>query len=58
MGEVDLFRKVLWSNSYLCCLGISSSVYRLAMADGSIHKHFMDTPAVQLGRVRLATVVT
>lgn len=29
--EVDLFRKVLWNNSRLCCLEIGSSVYRLAV---------------------------
>jgi hypothetical protein len=57
-GEVALFWKVLWSNSSLCCLGISSSVHRLAVAAWSICKHFMDTPAVQLGRVGPAIVVT
>ena len=56
--ELDLFRKVLWSTSHLCYLEISSSVYRLAVAAWPTHKHFTDTPVVQLGRVRLATVVT
>jgi hypothetical protein len=32
-GEVDLFRKVLWSNSLLCCLEISSSFHRVAACD-------------------------
>jgi hypothetical protein len=34
---VDLFRKVLWSNSCLCCLEISSLVHRLAGSGRSIH---------------------
>ena len=51
---MDLFRKVLWSNSHLCCLEISSSVHRSAAAARSTHKHFMDTPAVQFSRVRIA----
>jgi hypothetical protein len=51
---VDLFRKVLWSNSCLCCLEISSSVHRSAAAARSTHKHFTDTPAVQFSRVRRA----
>jgi hypothetical protein len=29
---VVLFRKVLWSNSHLCCLEIGSSVHRTSMA--------------------------
>jgi hypothetical protein len=37
VGEVDLFRKVLWSNSRLCCLEISSSVHRLAGSGSLIH---------------------
>jgi hypothetical protein len=41
MGEgwsgVDLFRKVPWSNSHLCCLKISSSVHRSAGSSSSIH---------------------
>ena len=48
IGEVDLFRKVLWSNSRLCCLEISSSVNSIAWYTC---KHFLDTPAIQLGRV-------
>ena len=55
---MDLFRKVLWRNSCLCCLEICSSVHRLAAAARSTRKHFTDTPAVQFSRVRLATVVT
>jgi len=55
MGEVDLFRKVLWSNSHRCCLEIIASVPRSA-AGGS--KHFMVTAAVQFARVRLETAVT
>jgi hypothetical protein len=51
-------RKVLWSNSRLCWLEISSSVHRLAVAAQSTQKHFMDTPAVQFSGIRLATVVT
>ena len=48
-----MFRKVLWSNSHLCCLEIGSSVHRSAAAARSTHKHFMDTPAVQFSRVRI-----
>ena len=51
---MDLFRKVLWSNSHLCCLEISSSVHRLAAAARSTCKHFTDTPAVQFSSVRIA----
>ena len=29
-GKVDLFRMVLWSNTYLCCLEIGSSSHRSA----------------------------
>ena len=36
-GEVDLFRKVLWTNSWLCCQEINSSVHRLAGSGSSIH---------------------
>lgn len=36
MGEVDLFRKDLCSNSCLCCLEISSSVHRSAAAARSL----------------------
>jgi hypothetical protein len=35
-GGVDLFRKVLWTNSLLCCLEIGSSVHRLAGSSSSI----------------------
>jgi hypothetical protein len=52
---VDLFRKVLWSNSCLCCLEIGSSVHRSAAAAPSTHKHFTDTPAVQFSRVGIAS---
>ena len=52
--KVDLIRKVLWSNSLLCCLEIGSSVHRLAVAARSIHKHLTDTPAVQFSRVWLS----
>jgi hypothetical protein len=45
-GGVDLFRKVLWSNSRLCCLEISSSVPRSAGAARSTRKHFMAPPTV------------
>lgn len=38
MGEEDLFRKVLWSKSHLCCLEIGSSVYRSAAAARSTLK--------------------
>jgi hypothetical protein len=55
---VDLFRKVLWRNSCLCCLEICSSVHRLAAAARSTRKYFIDTPAVQFGRVALAKAVT
>jgi hypothetical protein len=57
-GGLDLFRKVLWSNSHLCYLEIVSSVHSLAAAAQSTGKHFMDTPAVQFGRVGVTTVVT
>jgi hypothetical protein len=36
-GEVDLYRKVIWCNSRLCCLEISSSVHRLAGSGSLIH---------------------
>jgi hypothetical protein len=54
MGEVDLFRKVLWSKSHLCCLEIGISVHRLAAAARPTHKHFMDIPTVQFRRIRIA----
>jgi hypothetical protein len=41
---VSLFRKVLWSNSSLCCLEIGSSVLRSTAVPRSTRK---DTPAVQ-----------
>ena len=47
---------LLWSNSRLCCLEISSSVHRSAAAVRSTHKHFTDTPAVQLSRIRIANM--
>jgi hypothetical protein len=40
MGEEDLFRKVLWSNSYLCCLKIYTLVHRLVGAAQSTCEHF------------------
>jgi hypothetical protein len=55
---VDLFGKVLWSNSHLSCLKIGSSIHRLVAAAWSTCKHLMDTPAIQFSRVRLATAVT
>jgi hypothetical protein len=59
MGEVGLFRKVLWSNSHLCCLEIGSSVHRLAGSSSSTHLQTLtDIPAVQFSRVWLATAVT
>ena len=54
MGKAVLFRKVLWSNSCLCCLEISSLVHRLAVAVRFTRKHFMDSPAVQFGKVGIA----
>lgn len=54
---MNLSRKVPWSSSHLCCLEIGSSVHRFAAAAAlSTHKHITDTPAVQFGRVGLATV--
>ena len=53
---MDLFRKVLWSNSHLCCLEISSSVHRSAVAARSTHKHFTDTPAVQFSRIWISNM--
>ena len=57
-GEVDLFRKVLWSNTDLCCLEISSSVHRLADSSSSIHLQTPQGYKGSLVRIRLATVVT
>ena len=44
--------------SPLHCQEIGRSVHRSAAAAPSTHKHFTDTPAVQFGRVGLATAVT
>jgi hypothetical protein len=52
-----LFTNILWSNFYLYCLEICSSVQRLAAAL-STHKQFRDKPTVQFGRVWLARVLT
>jgi hypothetical protein len=41
---------VLWSNSHLCCLEISSSVHRSAAA-ANTYKHFTDLAAVLFSRV-------
>jgi hypothetical protein len=38
----------VWRSSCLCCLEISSSVHRSAVAIQSTHKHFTDTTAVKL----------
>ena len=55
--EVDLFRKVLWSNSScLRCLEISSSVHRSTAAARSTRRYLTDTPAVQFGRVWIANM--
>jgi hypothetical protein len=53
MGEVDLFRNILGSNSCLWCLEINSSV-QLPVAARSTCKHFMNILAVQLGRVGIS----
>ena len=37
MREVDLYRKVFWTNPCLCCLEISSLVHRLAGSSSSIY---------------------
>lgn len=50
---MGLFRNGLWSNSCLCCPGISSSVHRSATAARATGKHFMDTSAVQCSQVRI-----
>ena len=55
-GEVDLLRKVLWSNSHLCCLEISSLVYKLIVAAPSICKHFTDIVVVQFSRPGIANM--
>jgi hypothetical protein len=41
----------------LCCLEMDSSSHRSVAAARSTRKHFTDTPAVQVSRVRLATAV-
>ena len=46
-----LEKKGSLNNSHLCCLEISHSVHRLAVAAPSRRKHFTDTPAVQFHRV-------
>ena len=51
---MDLFRKVLWSHSHLCCLEISSLVHRSTLTAQSTCKHFTDLPAVQFSRVGIA----
>jgi hypothetical protein len=56
--EWTCLERFLCSNSFLCCLEISSSVYRLAVAARSTYKHFRNMPTVQLGRVGLATLMT
>jgi hypothetical protein len=48
---VDLWRKVLWSNSCLHFQEISSPVDSSAAAAQSTCKHFLDTPEVQFGGV-------
>lgn len=48
--ETLLFRKVLRSNSHLCCLEIGSSVHRLAAAARSTWKHFKNISAVQFAQ--------
>ena len=53
---MDLFRKVLWSNSCLCCLEIGSLVHRLAVAAWSICERFRDMTAVQFSRVGIANM--
>jgi hypothetical protein len=50
---VDLFRKVLWSNSHLCCQEIGCSVHRSAAA-AATHKHFTAISVIWFGRVRIA----
>jgi hypothetical protein len=52
--DMDLFRKVLWSNSRLCCLEIGSSVHRSAAAARSTQRLLTDTPAVQFGSMGIA----
>jgi hypothetical protein len=54
-GKWTCLEMILWRNSCLCCQEISRSVHRSAVSAWSTHKHFMDTPAVQFCRVRIAT---
>ena len=51
MGEVDLFRNVLWSSFHLRCQEISSSVYRSPVTTQSTLKSFTDIPAVQFSSI-------
>jgi hypothetical protein len=54
-GKERIRERVLWSNSYLCCLKTNSSVHRsVATAAPSIHKLFMDTSIVQFNRIGIA----
>ena len=48
-GKGTCVERVLWSNSHLCCLEISSSIHRSAAAAQSTSKQFTDTPAIQFG---------
>jgi hypothetical protein len=50
---LDLLERVFG----LCCLEISSSVYRLAVAAQPTRKHFTYVPAVWFGRVRIANII-
>ena len=45
---------VLWSKSYLCCQEIGNSVHRKQSSSLIHSQHFMDTPAIQFGRVGIA----
>lgn len=53
-GKRTCLEIVLWSRSHLCGQEISSLICRSATAAQSICKHFMDTLAVQFGRVWIA----
>lgn len=48
---------VIWSKSHPPCLEINTSVHRSAMAGQSTHRHFMDIPADQFSRVRIANTI-
>ena len=53
-GKWTCLEIVLWRNSHLGCLELNSSVHRSSIAAArSPLKHFIDTPAVQFGRIRL-----